>query len=64
MLEIKLAYGLIIIAVILKSYGLYFLARKKEKPFPERKKVYSKFNWSSNIMLALGVIILALKWYV
>lgn len=63
MLIIKLAYGLIILAVLVKSYGLIILAGKKDKPFQERKKTYSRFNWSGNIMLAIGVVILALKWY-
>jgi len=57
------AYGLILIGVIAKSYGLYYLAKKKDKPFEERKRIYHRFNWPANIMLAVGVIILATQWY-
>lgn len=57
------AYAIIFIGVILKTIGLYALASKKNKPIEERKKTYRRFNWPANILLALGVIILAIKWY-
>jgi len=57
------AYTIIFIGIILKTYGLYVLAGKKDKPIKERKKIYRLFNWPANILLALGVIILAIKWY-
>ncbi|NLW23905.1 MAG: hypothetical protein GXY91_01430 [Clostridia bacterium] len=59
----KIAYCLLFIAVILKSLGLYYLAGKKDKPFPERKRFYLKLNWSGNGLLIIGVVILAIKWF-
>jgi len=57
------AYIIIVISIIIKTFGLYFLTSKKDMPIQERKKVYSRFNWPANILLAIGVIILAIKWY-
>jgi len=57
------AYVLVITSVILKAYGLFLLAGKKDKPIEERKKTYRYFNKIANISLAGGVIILAIKWY-
>lgn len=60
---IYLAYGLIILGIILKSTGLMILTRNTQKPIAERKKSYLKFNWPGNIILAIGVIIIALDRY-
>ncbi|KJS82960.1 MAG: hypothetical protein JM58_13575 [Peptococcaceae bacterium BICA1-8] len=57
------AYVLIITSVILKAYGLYLLAAKKDKSIEERKKSYRHLNLIANISLAVGVIILAIMWY-
>ena len=57
------AYGLFIMSLILKGIALYLLAAKKEKPFAERRKAYSKFNWPANILLIIGIGILINQWY-
>lgn len=57
------AYTVIIIGVVLKTFGLYFLTRKKDKPLEERKRVYLRLNIPANLLIGLGVIILAIKWY-
>lgn len=57
------AYCLIIIGIILKSCGLYYLVTKKGLPIEKRKKIYLYLNWPANILIILGVIILAIKWY-
>ncbi|MFZ5942795.1 MAG: hypothetical protein ACOYVD_01710 [Bacillota bacterium] len=59
----KFAYILLATGAVVKTYGLYSLAGRKEKDFAARKKQYTLFNWSGNILLFLGVIILAIKWY-
>lgn len=60
---IYFAYGLFIISFILKGIGLYLLSAKTEKPFAERRKNYSKFNWPANILLLVGVGIVVSQWY-
>jgi len=60
---LRVAYVLIITSVVLKAYGLFLLAGKKDKPIEERKKTYRHFNRIANISLAVGVIILAIIWY-
>ncbi|MFZ7101907.1 MAG: hypothetical protein ACOWWO_04495 [Peptococcaceae bacterium] len=58
---VKIAYGLLFIGVILKSYGLFYLTGKKDIPFKQKQKKYLIFNWPGNILLAGGIIILLLK---
>lgn len=58
-----IAYVLLFIGIILKMSGLYYLSANKEIPMEQRKKVYLKLNWPGNIVLLIGVIILAVKMY-
>ena len=60
---IYFAYVLFLISIVLKVIGLYFLTNPKNKPFAERRKIYSKFNWPANILLLIGVGALLYKWY-
>ncbi|NLT94488.1 MAG: hypothetical protein GXW85_02965 [Clostridia bacterium] len=60
---IETAYVVIFIGVVLKTIALYVLTGKKNKPIEERKKIYLRFNLPANILIALGVIILAIIWY-
>lgn len=57
------AYIVILLGVILKTWSLYTLAGKKDRPIQERKRIYLRLNIPANILIALGVIILAIKWY-
>lgn len=57
------AYIIIFLGVILKAFSLYALASKKDNPIQERKRIYLRLNIPANILIVLGVIILAMKWY-
>ncbi|SMB89297.1 hypothetical protein SAMN00017405_0591 [Desulfonispora thiosulfatigenes DSM 11270] len=58
-----IAYALILVGVIVKTSGLYYLSVNKELPLEKRKKMYLKLNWPGNILLFIGIIIIALERY-